>query len=92
MLKVEGLDRFDGSQLFYRVKNPAQFAGKNIVIVGSRGRAKVDAAVATALAVISDPSVGTRMRLYMVVLQVSEGRCGMHRLHSTVCAAARRMS
>ena len=33
-LKVEGLDRFDGSQLFYRVKNPADFAGKNLLIVG----------------------------------------------------------
>lgn len=33
-LKVEGLDAFDGTQLFYRVKNPAQFAGKNLVIVG----------------------------------------------------------
>jgi thioredoxin reductase (NADPH) len=34
LLKVDGLDKFDGSQLFYRVKNPAQFAGKNLVIVG----------------------------------------------------------
>jgi thioredoxin reductase (NADPH) len=33
-LKVEGLDKFEGSQLFYRVKNPADFAGKNLVIVG----------------------------------------------------------
>jgi thioredoxin reductase (NADPH) len=33
-LKVEGLDRFEGSQLFYRVKNPADFAGKNLMIVG----------------------------------------------------------
>jgi thioredoxin reductase (NADPH) len=33
-LKVEGLDQFEGSQLFYRVKNPADFAGKNLVIVG----------------------------------------------------------
>lgn len=33
-LKVDGLDRFEGSQLFYRVKNPADFAGKNLVIVG----------------------------------------------------------
>jgi len=33
-LKVDGLERFDGSQLFYRVKNPADFAGKNLVIVG----------------------------------------------------------
>ena len=33
-LKVEGLDRFDGTQLHYRVRNPAEFAGKNLVIVG----------------------------------------------------------
>ena len=33
-LKVDGLDKFDGSQLFYRVKNPADFAGKNLVVVG----------------------------------------------------------
>jgi thioredoxin reductase (NADPH) len=34
LLKVEGLDKHEGSQLFYRVKNPADFAGKNLVIVG----------------------------------------------------------
>lgn len=33
-LKVDGLEQFDGSQLFYRVRNPADFAGKNLVIVG----------------------------------------------------------
>ncbi|TAK75413.1 MAG: NAD(P)/FAD-dependent oxidoreductase [Aquabacterium sp.] len=33
-LKVEGLDKFEGSQLFYRVRNPAHFAGRNLVIVG----------------------------------------------------------
>jgi len=33
-LKVDGLDAFEGKQLFYRVKNPADFAGKNLVIVG----------------------------------------------------------
>ena len=33
-LKVEGLDRFDGTQVHYRVRNPADFAGKNLVIVG----------------------------------------------------------
>ncbi len=33
-LRVEGLDKYQDSQLFYRVKNPAQFAGKNLVIVG----------------------------------------------------------
>jgi thioredoxin reductase (NADPH) len=34
LLRVDGLDKFNDSQLFYRVKNPAQFAGKNLVIVG----------------------------------------------------------
>ena len=34
LLKVDGLDTFEGSQLFYRVKNPGAFAGKNLVIVG----------------------------------------------------------
>jgi thioredoxin reductase (NADPH) len=33
-LKVEGLDKFEGTQLFYRSKNPADFADKNLVIVG----------------------------------------------------------
>ncbi|MES3013213.1 MAG: NAD(P)/FAD-dependent oxidoreductase [Pseudomonadota bacterium] len=34
LLRVDGLDQFDGTQLHYRVRNPAQFAGKNLVIVG----------------------------------------------------------
>ena len=34
LLKVPGLDTYDGTQLHYRVRNPAQFAGKNLVIVG----------------------------------------------------------
>jgi thioredoxin reductase (NADPH) len=33
-LKVDGLDKHLDTQLFYRVRNPAQFAGKNLVIVG----------------------------------------------------------
>jgi len=33
-LKVEGLEQFEGTQLFYRVRQPADFAGKNLVIVG----------------------------------------------------------
>jgi thioredoxin reductase (NADPH) len=33
-LKVEGLDQFEGGQLNYFVKNPADYAGKDIVIVG----------------------------------------------------------
>jgi thioredoxin reductase (NADPH) len=34
LLKVDGLEKFEGKQLFYRVKDPALFAGKNLVIVG----------------------------------------------------------
>jgi thioredoxin reductase (NADPH) len=33
-LKVDGIEGFEGSQLFYRVKNPADFAGRNLVILG----------------------------------------------------------
>jgi thioredoxin reductase (NADPH) len=33
-LKVDGLEQFHDTQVFYRVKNPAQFAGKNLIIVG----------------------------------------------------------
>ncbi len=33
-LKVDGLDKFLDTQLHYRVRNPAQFAGKDLVIVG----------------------------------------------------------
>jgi thioredoxin reductase (NADPH) len=34
LLKVDGLEKFDGTQLHYRVRDPAVFAGKNLVIVG----------------------------------------------------------
>ena len=33
-IKVDGIDRFDNSQLFYRVKDPARFHGRNLVICG----------------------------------------------------------
>ena len=33
-LKVEGIEAFEGKQLFYRVKDPSRFYGKNIVICG----------------------------------------------------------
>ncbi|MCC2675818.1 MAG: NAD(P)/FAD-dependent oxidoreductase, partial [Ramlibacter sp.] len=33
-LKLDGLDKFDGTQLHYRVRNPTDFAGKNLVVVG----------------------------------------------------------
>ncbi|MBL8288285.1 MAG: NAD(P)/FAD-dependent oxidoreductase [Rubrivivax sp.] len=34
LLKVDGIEKYEGTQLHYRVRNPAQFAGKNLVIVG----------------------------------------------------------
>jgi thioredoxin reductase (NADPH) len=33
-IKVDGIDVFEGSQLHYRVKDPAQFEGKNLIICG----------------------------------------------------------
>ncbi|WOB06449.1 NAD(P)/FAD-dependent oxidoreductase [Piscinibacter gummiphilus] len=33
-LKVDGLDKYEGTQLFHHVKTPAAFAGKQLVIVG----------------------------------------------------------
>ncbi len=33
-LKVDGLEKFEGTQVHYRVRTPADFAGKNLVIVG----------------------------------------------------------
>ena len=33
-LNVEGLERFEDTQLFYHVKNPADFSGKQLVIIG----------------------------------------------------------
>jgi thioredoxin reductase (NADPH) len=34
LLKVDGLEKYTDTQLHYRVRNPAQFAGKNLVING----------------------------------------------------------
>jgi thioredoxin reductase (NADPH) len=33
-IKVEGIEQFEGKQLFYRVKDPSRFHGKNLVICG----------------------------------------------------------
>ena len=33
-IKVEGIDQYENTQLFYRIKDPAQFYGKNLVICG----------------------------------------------------------
>ncbi|MGE0350970.1 NAD(P)/FAD-dependent oxidoreductase [Hydrogenophaga sp.] len=41
MLRVDGLEAHEDKQLFYRVKDPAQFVGKRLVIVGG-GDAALD--------------------------------------------------
>ena len=46
-LKVEGIDAFEDSQLFNRVKDPSQFEGKNLVICGG-GDSALDWALALA--------------------------------------------
>lgn len=33
-IKVDGIDKFENSQLFYRVKDPSLFEGKNLIICG----------------------------------------------------------
>ena len=33
-LRLEGIDRFEGEQLLYRVRDPARHAGKNVVVLG----------------------------------------------------------
>lgn len=47
LLKIDGIDRHLESQLFYRVKSPARFAGKNLVVVGG-GDSALDWALAFA--------------------------------------------
>jgi len=34
LLKLEGIEKYHERQVFYRVKDPAQFAGRNLVIIG----------------------------------------------------------
>lgn len=46
-LKVEGIEEFEGKQVFYRVKDPSRFEGRNIVICGG-GDSAVDWALALA--------------------------------------------
>jgi thioredoxin reductase (NADPH) len=33
-LQLDGIEKFEGNQLHYRVNNPADFAGKNLVLIG----------------------------------------------------------
>ncbi|GGX02081.1 NAD(P)/FAD-dependent oxidoreductase [Undibacterium macrobrachii] len=46
-LKVDGIEAFEGSQVFYRVKDPSRFEGRNLVICGG-GDSALDWALALA--------------------------------------------
>ncbi len=46
-LRVDGIDKFESSQLFYRVRDPSTHADKNIVILGG-GDSAIDWALALA--------------------------------------------
>lgn len=48
-LKIDGLETFEDSQVFHRVRNPADFAAKNLVIVGGG-----DSAIDWALEFVKD--------------------------------------
>jgi len=46
-LRVEGIEKYENSQLFYRVRDPQQFSGKRIVLLGG-GDSALDWALALA--------------------------------------------
>ena len=46
-LRVEGIERFEGEQLFYRVREPARHAGRDVVVLGG-GDSALDWALALA--------------------------------------------
>jgi thioredoxin reductase (NADPH) len=47
LLKLEGLERYDDRQLFYRIKDPSQHHGKHLVVLGG-GDSALDWALALA--------------------------------------------
>ena len=62
-LKVDGIEKYDGSQLHYRVRNPEQFAGKNLLIVGGG-----DSALDWALNFCAGNADGTSNKAESVIL------------------------
>ena len=62
-LKVDGIEKYDGNQLHYRVRNPEQFAGKNLLIVGGG-----DSALDWALNFCAGNADGTSNKAESVIL------------------------
>jgi thioredoxin reductase (NADPH) len=67
-LKVDGIDKFEGTQLFYRVKDPARFAGKNLVICGGG-----DSALDWALSLATGDNPGGHKADSVVLLHRRDG-------------------
>jgi thioredoxin reductase (NADPH) len=67
-LKVDGIDKFEGAQLFYRVKDPARFAGKNLVICGGG-----DSALDWALSLATGDNAGGHKAESVVLLHRRDG-------------------
>jgi thioredoxin reductase (NADPH) len=67
-LKVEGIEKFHGTQLHYRVKAPEDFAGKNIVICGGG-----DSALDWALSLVKGDNPGGHKAESVVLLHRRDG-------------------
>jgi thioredoxin reductase (NADPH) len=67
-LKVEGIDKYEGTQLFYRVKDPARFAGKNLVICGGG-----DSALDWALSLATGDNPGKHKAESVVMIHRRDG-------------------
>lgn len=67
-IKVEGIDKYADSQLFYRVKDPARFADKNIVICGGG-----DSALDWALSLATGDNPGKHKAESVVLIHRRDG-------------------
>jgi thioredoxin reductase (NADPH) len=67
-IKVEGIDKFADTQLFYRVKDPARFADKNIVICGGG-----DSALDWALSLATGDNPGKHKAESVVLIHRRDG-------------------
>ncbi|MBA2547384.1 MAG: NAD(P)/FAD-dependent oxidoreductase [Burkholderiaceae bacterium] len=84
-LKVEGIDRFAGAQLHYRVRDPSQFEGKNLVIAGG-GDSALDWALEFADKAASVVLVHRRdgFRAAPASVAKMKARCDLHEMQMLV--------
>jgi len=84
-LKVEGIDRFAGAQLHYRVRDPSQFEGKNLVVAGG-GDSALDWALEFADKAASVVLVHRRdgFRAAPASVAKMKARCDLHEMQMLV--------